>query len=108
MRAGELRERIDLQSNTPTRNSFGDEVEQWVTTARVWAKVTATSGNEQINQAAGVVTTVYLITIRARSDVTPGMRVKYGDLAFDIKAVIDGSDAGSMVLDCRLATRGAA
>jgi SPP1 family predicted phage head-tail adaptor len=107
MRAGELRERITLQSNTSTRDGFGAEVPHWSTVATVWAKVVATSGNEQIATGASVVTTIYTITLRERDDIDQSMRVLYDGLPLDIKAIVGGEDTGEMVLDCRQSSRGA-
>lgn len=105
MRAGELRERITLQRNTPTRDGFGAEVPSWATVATVWAKVVATSGNEQINQSIGVATTVYSITIRARDDVDTNMRILYEGATLEIKAVLDSDETAALLLDCREVTR---
>lgn len=101
MRAGELRERVELQANTPTRDGFGAEVAHWATMATVWAKVVAESGSEQINQVAGVATTIYTITLRDRDDVDTTMQVLYEGLTLQIRAVLAGDVTGVMRLDCR-------
>ena len=107
MRAGELRERITIQQNTLTRDTFGAEVPHWADLATVWAKVVATSGSEQISQAIGVATTIYSITIREREDVDTSMRVLWEGATLEIKAILGSDERGAaMLLDCREIDRG--
>ncbi len=105
MRAGDLYDRITIQTNTPTRDTFGAPIDHWSTLATVWAQVVATAGGEQIAQAAGVVTTIYKITLRYRDDITSAMRVLYGDRILEIRAILSGDEVSSMILNCVEVTR---
>jgi SPP1 family predicted phage head-tail adaptor len=81
-------------------------VEHWSDVATVWAKVVATSGNEQINQAIGVATTMYAITIREREDIDTSMRVLYEGATLQIRAVLSSDERGAgTLLDCREVVR---
>jgi len=52
MKAGEMDRLIDIRQNTPTTNSFGEEIAAFKTLALVWAKVQPTQEVEKflINQ----------------------------------------------------------
>lgn len=102
MRAGELRERITIKRKSVTQNALGEEVIAWVDQATVWAKVIAVSGAEAIAQGQATATTMYQITIRARSDLTTTMRVLYAGLTLEILAVLDSTaPIGETRLDCK-------
>jgi len=105
VRAGELRERITLQANTPTRDSTGAEVPHWADVATVWAHVVAVSGNESINQTVGVVAVAYQITIRDRDDLDPALRVIYAGQTLEIQAVLTSEETGGRLLLCRQVSR---
>lgn len=87
MRAGNLRNMIDLQSYAETRSASGAVTKTWSTYATVWAKFRTLSGNERIaaQQVSSVLT--HEITIRYRSGVQPGHRISWSGRLFDIKDV---------------------
>ena len=105
MRAGILRHRVDLQTNTPTRDAFGAEVAAWSTVATVWAAVSPVSGREFIEAKARAVDVTTRITIRYRPDVLPSptnWRVLFGARVFDIDSVINRDERGMTIdLMCR-------
>lgn len=88
MRAGRLRHRITIEQNTPTRDSFGTEVEAWSTLATVWSRHEVLSGGETIVQRQAGASLNHRFTIRRRTDVTPAMRVSWSGRYFDIAAVL--------------------
>lgn len=47
MRAGQLRERVEIQRRTATRNSFNEPIEIWVAAGTVWAEVNFEMGREE-------------------------------------------------------------
>lgn len=85
---GKMRERVTLQQESPTADGGGGYALAWTDIATVWAKVEPLSGREQIeaSKLQGVVQ--YRIMIRYRSDVVPGMRLSWGGVYFNIRAVI--------------------
>lgn len=79
MNAGELDQRVTLQTATLTRDAVGGPVETWADTVIVWAKVKPLSG-KQIAQAQQVSADVSkAVTIRYRTGITAAMRVKFSD-----------------------------
>lgn len=99
--AGSLRAVITIQSNTPTRNTMGESVENWSTFATVPAAVKFIYGTE-INQSGRQVTpSSYRFTIRYLPGVNKLQQVLWDGRTFDI-ATIDnpGQKNFSLVLDC--------
>ncbi len=89
MRAGELRHRIVIQQNTPTRDAFNAEVESWASWATVWAKIETVSGSEYIEQQAAGATVTHQVTVRHRAGIVPTMRVVFESRTFEITAVLE-------------------
>ena len=89
MRAGQLRHKVIIQENTPSRDGYGAEVESWSDFATIWAAIEPIRGREfwESQQINAEVTA--RITIRYLSVVTPKMRVKYGTRIFGIISVIN-------------------
>lgn len=46
MRAGKLDQRITIQTNTVTRDDYGDPVDSWADTKTVWAEAITGGGRE--------------------------------------------------------------
>ena len=106
MRAGLLRNRITIEQNTPTRDSFGAEVEQWSTFATLWAMVETVSGLETINQQQAAALTTHRITLRFYDGVEPAMRVNWDGRLFDIHSIEADPAHGEMQLICSEVIRG--
>lgn len=89
MRAGLLRHRVTLESQTITRDTDGAEVVGWTTTATVWGSVEQLSGSERFVQfgAQDKATASTKITIRYRGSVDPAMRVQALGRTFGILEV---------------------
>lgn len=91
MRAGKLRNRVEIQARAITQDSFGDGIPTWTTEAVRWASVEIQSGREVwvasgLNADLGV-----LITMRHYEGLTPRHRLKMGDRIFNVEsAVSDG------------------
>ena len=89
MRSGELRHRIELQTNTPVANAIDELVDTYTTFATVWGAIEPLSGNRLFlaqqadSQIQGVV------RIRYRKDVVPTMRIKFGSRYLQIISIID-------------------
>lgn len=106
MRAGDLRQRIIIEENKPTRDEFNAAVASWATFATLWAMVEATAGTEQIDQQHAQTIANYTITLRYYAGITTAMRVHWGDLYLDIHAVLDDPASGEMKLICSEALSG--
>ncbi len=89
MRAGRLRHLVDIQQKSVTRNTFGEEVVVWASFADdIWAAVEPIRGQEFIalRQQGSELST--RIRCRYVPGVTPSMRVRFGDEAYEIQEVI--------------------
>lgn len=100
MRAGELRHRIVIQLNTPTRNTFNEEVASWSTFATLWAKVETVGGAETIDQKAAAALRSHVFTVRCYPGLLPEMRVSWDSRYFDISAVLDDNLKRETKLQC--------
>lgn len=79
VRAGELRHRVTFQSLVKSRDALNAPVETYTDHVTVWASVEYGTGREfwQAQQANSEVQGV--VRIRHRTDITPEMRIKYGN-----------------------------
>jgi SPP1 family predicted phage head-tail adaptor len=46
MRIGDFNRRVEVQTNTPTKDGLGGVVNSWATTSSIWAKVTNLTGGK--------------------------------------------------------------
>lgn len=84
---GALRERVDIQQVTETKDAIGSPIQTWTTIASTWAEVRQASGSEtfrrqQIQSKAG-----WTIIVRYNSMLTPQMRVIWRGRTFQITAL---------------------
>ncbi len=100
MRAGELRQRIIIQANRPTRDAFNAEVAAWSTFATAWARVETLSGHESITQQAAAALVTHRVTIRHRTGIVPSMRVVFDSRVFEIVAVLEDNKNRETRLMC--------
>jgi len=84
-----LRNRVTIQQNQPTINAFGEETEEWVDFATVWASVEPLKGREFFAAQKENAETTVRIIIRYRSEFTADMRIKFGNKVYEINAIID-------------------
>jgi SPP1 family predicted phage head-tail adaptor len=79
MNAGELDQRVTLQTATVTRDAVGGPVETWADTVTVWAKIRPLTGKQiaQAQQVSADVSTA--VTLRWRAGVNAAMRLKFAD-----------------------------
>jgi len=105
MRAGLLKQKIDIESNATTVDSFGDVVDGWTAYASdVPATVTPLRGVEQDGQGQVNTKMTHKVTIRYSSSVSavsPKHRIKYGSKYFDILSVINVREGKRMIeIEC--------
>lgn len=87
MRAGNLRNRIVIQANTPSDNAFGEPVVSWSTLATVWAEVETMNGAEALASGAERTSSPVVFVMRHRSDVTTDKRISWDNGTYDIESV---------------------
>lgn len=79
--AGELRDIVDLQSYTATRNELNEAVRAWTTQATVHAKVSVIRGSNVFLANQYHEPTSLVVRIRRGPAVTKGWRVRWHDAA---------------------------
>ena len=102
MRAGTLRNRVTIQSQTTTLDSYGEPDDSWVSGNTVWANIEPVSGTERDigDGLAGIVDT--RITIRYDSTATPKRRLLFGIRIFGIESVINHGERNDyMTIFCK-------
>jgi len=102
MRAGRLRHRVGIQSQTTSLDVYGEDTGSWVTGATVWASVEPISGNERIQSNAMEATTTHRVRMRGGATVTTDNRLLFGSRVLEIESIADMGERGiSKELLCR-------
>jgi SPP1 family predicted phage head-tail adaptor len=100
VRAGELRERITLQTSTGyTRSPTGAPSRTWATLATVRARVTSGGGSEYVQGGSESTVLGSVFRIRHRTDVSTEHRIAFPSTSdlWDIQAVIDVDGLGKVL-----------
>lgn len=89
MQAGELREKIIIQSSTETRTGSGAVTNTWGTFATLWAAVEPMTGREffQVDQLSAERTIKFVV--RYKAGITAKMRISWNSRTFDIRSIIN-------------------
>jgi SPP1 family predicted phage head-tail adaptor len=100
MNPGELRHRIEVQTNTPTKDSHGGEVAHWATTSTIWAAVETLTGRKlELARQIHAETTVQ-VRSRLCSDGSGGFdisnRLLFGIRVFEPLVVINEHERNIM------------
>ena len=98
--AGRLDRRATLQSPAPTRGTAGDTIPGWTTVATVWAGKRDVRGREFLAAGATQAEMETVITIRWRSDLTPGWRVQMDGRTYDIQGAAEIGRREGLELRC--------
>jgi SPP1 family predicted phage head-tail adaptor len=85
--AGELTERITIETPANAQNAVGEATLTWSTYATMWAKVQSLSGREAERYAEVVGFSGHKVTIRALPGVSTSMRVIYRNRTLEIGAI---------------------
>lgn len=91
-RISRLKHRIALLEQTEELDSLGRQKRGtafWKPIANLWAEVRQINGQEIERARQMIATCSHVIAIRYREGVTEAMRVKFGELQFEIRAVLD-------------------
>ena len=85
--AGELTERITIESPTKAQNDVGETTLTWSTYATVWAKVESLAGREAERYAEVVGFSGHKVTMRPLSGFTSAMRIIYRNRTLEIGSI---------------------
>jgi len=89
MRAGELRNKIEIQNYIRIENEVGEEVKQWQHYASPWSKFYNSSVKDQLKAGKDAPSIIYEIVIRYRIDIDTTMRVVYKGKNYNIDHVVN-------------------
>jgi SPP1 family predicted phage head-tail adaptor len=89
MRAGRLKHRVAIQTQSTTLDNYGEFTGSWATDNTVWASVEPVNGSElDIGEGmAGVIS--HRVMMRYISGVTPKTRLLFGSRVLNIESVIN-------------------
>ena len=95
---GRLRQRLDLETATPTPDGAGGSTLTWSLVAAVSAEVVPLKADERrIGEGLADLVT-HRITVRHRDDVAPGDRFKRGARLFRIRGLTDPQEDGRFLV----------
>lgn len=97
---GELNKRIDIQEETATRGTSGQEILSWETLYTCWAKTSypTTGQGEQISADQVIVTTRIDFIIRNRDGIDEKMRIVYRDSNYGILNIQEHGERNQFLL----------
>lgn len=91
---GSLRRRVTLQTETRVSDEAGGYTSGWSDVATVWAEITPLSGQERYAARRIEARATHRARLRYREGVTSSMRLAHDGRIFNIRAVLDRSEAG--------------
>lgn len=103
MKAGELRERVEIQTATVTRDAYNAELLTWATVATVWAKVQERGGREPLIADRPTMVVSYEVTLRypvAGVTVTHKHRLLWRGKTLSVDTVTPNTAQGIVTLRC--------
>jgi SPP1 family predicted phage head-tail adaptor len=98
MQIGKMRHRIELQSFSASKDSFGQEIKTYTTYATVWADVRQISGREMLNAQAAQSEITYRIYVRYNASIVITDRIVWDTRTLEINAVIN-TDGKKLMLE---------
>ena len=94
MQAGQLRHKLDIETELNSQDAYGQTTQEWVVFLRgIWAAIEPISGREYFSSQQVNAEISHRIKIRYRTGITPNMRVKFSTRYFNIVSVIDLKEA---------------
>lgn len=88
MRAGPLRHRVELQSETQQSDGMGGGRKTWAEYGKAWAGIDSPSGRTSPVAQQLVATVTVEITMRPRSDLKAGHRIVHGSTTYTVEAIL--------------------
>ena len=104
---GSLDKRVTILAYTSIKDGHGLTHQELREVAKTWARIEPTRGNELKQQYKETITDFLKITIRYRKGINNAMFVRYGDITYNIRYVIDPYMAHvKLELMCEVRTMG--
>jgi len=100
--AGRLRERIEIQRKSTSRDAYGGEVASWVTEARVFAAADPWQMRDRLVARREQGESVVSFQVRAPLEVSLGRRVLWQGTPYEIESIDSTRKSqGELFLVCR-------
>ena len=102
MRAGKLRHRVQVQSDTVTIDAAGGHSHAFSTVATRWASIEPQGGREFIEAGRVDADVTHIVKMRHYSGLTPQHRLMYGSRVLNIANVVNMDERNrETVVMCR-------
>jgi len=95
--AGDLTERITLQAETFTRDTYNQKIAAYTDIVTVWAQVIMSGGREFYAAQKLYAETSAVFKIRYRTETNPRMRIKWGNRYFAILGIASESRESMLI-----------
>lgn len=102
MQAGLLKEWIEIQQETVTRDQLGGETREWSTVLKVRARIQDKNGDRTEENREAVFTSVKTVSIRYRPGIVRGMRLVWGGEKYRILSLDRNRNNMSWEIKCEL------
>lgn len=99
MRAGKLRELVELQQRTAATGSMGGKTTSWARVTDVWAQFEPVTGGDGIAQGAQRTVTRYKVTIRYRPIDPAEHRLVWNGVAYGILSALPDERRTYVIID---------
>jgi len=92
MRAGKLRHRLALRSNTPTYDANGQPDDSYSTIATVWGSVSPLDGRETEFADKVTAEATHIVVIRYDSNIDVEYQIAHDSRTLQVVSIIDKDD----------------
>jgi len=89
IRAGLMRERVEVQAPAESRSPMGEATLAWTTIATVWASVDGLSSREVLQAMQANVIASHKVRIRFMPAITHEHRIKWRERTMEIASVVE-------------------
>ncbi len=89
MRAGLMRQRIELQNCAETQNEHGGLVQTWATVENRWAEIKPLAAREAFTAAQVKSDATHRIRMRYYDGLTSHWRIKHGSKIYNLSSVLN-------------------
>jgi SPP1 family predicted phage head-tail adaptor len=101
IRAGELRERVTVQTPAESRNPLGETVLDWTDFAEVWASVEGASVRESLLFGQQDIAITHRVVMRYLDGLTAKMRIVWRSRVLEIVSLLEHDNRSRHELICQ-------
>lgn len=89
MRARSLKHKITFQSQSDTKNDFGEQEKNYIDVLTTWCSIQTITGREQFLSSQEYSTLSHKLRCRYSDKINTKQKIKFGDRIFNILAVLN-------------------